>query len=131
MRRWAGVALLAGVTFAAGGAGARQTERAWRDYDGREWVGIAPREQQAFVSGFLAGAGLAEVEAATGGDADSARLHGVVDSLARSGGLRFAHGSTVYATRLNEFYWWENHVPVRLYLALRQINQGMRSGEEQ
>lgn len=109
---------------------ANQRERAWRDYDGREWVGFAPREKQAFVTGFLAGAGLAEAELAASGEADSGRVHGALDSLTRAGAQRFAHGSMVYATQLDEFYWWENHVPVRLYLALRHINDGMRRGAE-
>ncbi len=26
----------------------------------------------------------------------------------------FAHGGSVYAARLGDFYWWENHKPERL-----------------
>jgi hypothetical protein len=28
----------------------------------------------------------------------------------------------VYVSQLDDFYWWENHVPVPLYLALRDVN---------
>jgi hypothetical protein len=31
----------------------------------------------------------------------------------------------VYATQLDEFYWWDNHIPIPLYLALSSINQRM------
>jgi len=37
---------------------------------------------------------------------------------------------SVYAARLGDFYWWENHKPERLYLALRDINQRMRQAEQ-
>jgi hypothetical protein len=32
---------------------------------------------------------------------------------------------------LDEFYWWENHVPVPLYIGLRELNEKMRKGQEQ
>ena len=131
MRRRSGFGLVAAAAFVAGGAASRQGDRAWRDLDGREWVGFTPREKQAYVAGFLTGAGLAEAEAATRGAADSTRLHAALDSLARAGALRFAYGAMVYANQLDEFYWWANHVPVRLYLALNQINERMRGGGEQ
>jgi hypothetical protein len=28
-------------------------------------------------------------------------------------------------TQLDEYYWWDNHVPIPLYLALTNINQRM------
>jgi hypothetical protein len=62
--------------------------------------------------------------------ADSARVAAVLDSLDRAGALHFAHGGSVYAARLSDFYWWENHRTTQLYLALRHINQGMRQAEQ-
>jgi hypothetical protein len=53
-----------------------------------------------------------------------------VDSLYRVGGLRFSLGQMVYATRLDEFYWRDNHVPTPLYLALRDINGRLKGKDE-
>jgi hypothetical protein len=122
--------LLVAGAFVVGRATARQDDTPWREYDGHQWASFAPKEKQAYVAGFLAGTGLAAAEAAAGAAADSARVHGVLDSLERSGGLRFAYGHMVYANQLDEFYWWDNHVPIRLYLALRDINDGMHRGLE-
>jgi len=36
----------------------------------------------------------------------------------------------VYATQLDEFYWWANHVPTPLYLALRDINGRLKGKDE-
>ena len=60
------------------------------------------------------------------GGTDTGRVAGLLDSLDRAGALRFAQGGAVYAARLSDFYWWENHRSVRLYLALLQVNQRMR-----
>ncbi len=129
MRRswgWAalGLAVVAGVGGGAGGfaAGrlAAQAERRWPAYDGREWAQLAPREKHALVTGFLIGGALADAERA--GVTDSAGLHRSVDSLFSGGNLRFPFGHVVYATQLDEFYWWDNHIPVPLYLALRDVN---------
>ncbi len=53
-----------------------------------------------------------------------------VDSPYRVAGLRFPFGQMVYATQLDEFYWWANHVPTPLYLALRDINGRLKGKDE-
>jgi len=124
MRNWGlaagGAALLAAVL--TGGLTASQGERRWVALDGRDWSQFAPREKRAYVAGFLAGVGLADGEQRGGASPDTAAVRRAVDSLYRVGGLRFPFGHMVYATQLDEFYWWDNHVPTPLYLALRDIN---------
>jgi hypothetical protein len=114
----AGAALLgAGLAVDARAA---QEPRRWVMLDGRDWTQFAPQQKQAYVAGFLAGAA-----AAATSDPDTAVIRATVDSLYQSGGLRFALGHMVYATQLDEFYWWDNHIPIPLYLALSSINQRM------
>jgi hypothetical protein len=105
---------------------ATQEPRRWMALDGRDWTQFSPKEKQAFVTGFLAGA--AGTGAATAAP-DTGVLRRTVDSLYRAGGLRYPFGHMVYATQLDEFYWWENHVPIPLYLALSSINQRLRQGQ--
>jgi hypothetical protein len=111
------VAALLGAGL-VGGARAAQEPRSWVTLDGRDWTQFAPREKQAYVAGFLAGAA-----AAATNTPDTAGIRTSVDALYRAGGLQFPFGHMVYATRLNEFYWWDNHIPIPLYLALSSINQ--------
>jgi len=110
-----------GITLFALQLQAAQEPRRWMAMDGRDWTQFSPKEKQVFVAGFLAGA--AGAGTAT---ADTAVLRRAVDSLYRAGALRYPFGHMVYATQLDEFYWWENHVPIPLYLALSSINQGLR-----
>jgi hypothetical protein len=114
-----GVALLsAGLAVAARAA---QEPRRWVTLDGRDWTQFAPKEKQAYVAGFLAGA-------AVGGtsNGDTAVIRTTVDSLHRTRGFQFPLGHMVYATQLDEFYWWDNHIPIPLYLALPSINQRLQ-----
>jgi len=117
MKRWLLAAgLVAGATLRAS-----QEPRRWVALDGRDWSQFAPKEKQAYVSGFLAGAANAAANTP-----DTAVLRRTVDSLYRAGALQFPFGHMVYATQLDEFYWWDNHVPVPLYIALSSINQRLR-----
>jgi hypothetical protein len=111
----AGVLVSAGLAIAARAA---QEPRRWVTLDGRDWTQFAPKEKQAYVAGFLAGA-------AVGGtsNGDTAVIRATVDSLYQTRGLQFPLGHMVYATQLDEFYWWDNHIPIPLYLALPGINQ--------
>ncbi len=117
MKRWLLAAgLVAGATLRAS-----QEPRRWVALDGRDWTQFAPKEKQAYVSGFLAGAANAAANTP-----DTAVLRRTVDSLYRAGALQFPFGHMVYATQLDEFYWWDNHVAVPLYIALSSINQRLR-----
>ncbi len=126
-----GAALLACAAFLAGSALTNQAERPWQAYDGQEWQRFTSAEKKSYLAGFLAGAGLTQADAVGGGEkADSGRVAAVLDSLDRAGALHFAYGGSVYSARLSDFYWWEDHRTIRLYLALRHINQGMRRTDE-
>jgi hypothetical protein len=122
VRRAAAMAVAGAALLGAGLADARaaQEPRRWVMLDGRDWTQFAPQQKQAYVAGFLAGAA-----AAATSNPDTAVIRATVDSLYQSGGLRFPLGHIVYATQLDEFYWWDNHIPIPLYLALSSINQRM------
>jgi hypothetical protein len=124
MRGVAAIAVTGAALLCVGlvvGARAAQEPRRWVTFDGRDWTAFAPKEKQAYVAGFLAGAA-----DAAAGSRDTAVIRTTVDSLYRAGALQFPFGHMVYANQLDEFYWWENHVPTPLYLALSSINQRLR-----
>src|SRR5437762_591243 len=125
VRRAAAIAVVAGAALLGGGlvvgASAAHEPRRWTALDGRDWTQFAPKEKEAYVAGFLAGA----ANAATS-SSDTAVIRMTVDSLYRTGALQFPFGHMVYANQLDEFYWWDNHVPIPLYLALSTINQRLR-----
>ena len=125
VRRAAAIAVIAGAALLGGGlvVGARAAEQTprWTALDGRDWTQFGPKEKEAYVAGFLAGAANAAASSS-----DTAVIRTTVDSLYRTGALQFPFGHMVYANQLDEFYWWDNHVPTPLYLALSAINQRLR-----
>ena len=125
VRGVAAIAVLAGTSLLGGGlvvrASAAQEPRRWTSLDGRDWTPFAPKEKEAYVAGFLAGA--ANAAAST---SDTAAIRMTVDSLYRTGALQFPFGHMVYANQLDEFYCCDNHVLIPLYLALSTINQRLR-----
>ena len=125
VRRAAAIAVITGAALLGGGlvvrASAAEQPRRWTALDGRDWTQFAPKKKEAYVADFLAGAANAAVSTR-----DTAVIRATVDSLYRTGALQFPFGHMVYANQLDEFYWWDNHVPTPLYLALSAINQRLR-----
>jgi hypothetical protein len=125
VRRAAAIAVIAGAALLGGGlvvgASGSEQPRRWTALDGRDWTEFAPKEKEAYVAGFLAGAANAAVSST-----ETAVIRTTVDSLYRTGALQFPFGHMVYANQLDEFYWCDNHVPTPLYLALSAINQRLR-----
>src|SRR5438093_9772584 len=111
VRRAAAIAVVAGAALLGGGlvlgASAAQEPRRWVTLDGRDWTQFAPKEKQAYVAGFLAGAADAAAS-----NSDTAVIRTTVDSLSLAGALQFPFVHMVYANQLDELYWWDNHVSI-------------------
>jgi hypothetical protein len=103
-----------------GGAWSRQEpDRHWLRVNGNDWRQMAPEARQAYVEGFLAGAALGQAAA---GARDSAGVRTTLEQLNRSGRLRFPYGANVYASRISDYYWWKNHLPLPTWSAFLEVN---------
>jgi hypothetical protein len=91
----------------------------WLRVDGHEWRRMDPDARLAYVDGFLAGAALGQ---AAGGARDASAVTAALDELKRSGRLRFPFGSNVYASRVSDYYWWKNHLPLPTWYAFLEVN---------
>ena len=112
--------LVAGVL--TGTAWSRQAPRPWLAVSGDDWRQMDPDVRLAYVEGFLAGAALSQ--AATGAR-DSTGVRVAIEKLSRTGGLRFPYGANVYSSRISDFYWWENHVPLPMWQAFLEVNTAL------
>lgn len=121
-KRLLGLALLlAGVM--AGTAWSRQTpHRNWLAVSGADWRRMEPDVRLAYVEGFLAGAALSQ---AVTGATDSAGVRKAIEKLSRDGGLRFPYGANVYSSRISDFYWWKNHIPLPTWHAFLEVNTAL------
>jgi hypothetical protein len=115
------VMVAAGVL--AGAAWSRQaTPRHWLGVNGEDWRRMEPDLRLAYVEGFLAGAALGQAAA---GARDSTEVRRAMEKLGQEGRLRFAFGANVYSSRISDFYWWKNHVPLPTWHAFLEVNTAL------
>ena len=116
------MALLAGGALTGTAWSRQDPHRHWLGVNGADWRRMKPDARVAYVEGFLAGAALSQ--AATGAR-DSAQVRIAIEKLSRDGGLRFPYGANVYSSRISDFYWWENHVPLPTWHAFLEVNTAL------
>ena len=46
-------------------------------------------------------------------------------TLYRNGRFRFPYGANVYVSRVNDYYWWENHRPLPIWYAFWEVNTSL------
>jgi hypothetical protein len=121
-KRWFWMALLVGVALTGATWSRQDPHRHWLGVNGADWRRMKPDARVAYVEGFLAGAALSQ--AATGAR-DSAQVRMAIEKLSRDGRLRFPYGANVYSSRISDFYWWENHVPLPTWHAFLEVNTAL------
>jgi hypothetical protein len=120
-KRWWWVALVTITASAVGARGQRiqEPERHWLRVSGNDWQRMGPDARVAYVEGFLAGAALSQ---AAVGARDSVAVRTGLEQLGRSGRFRFPFAANVYASRLSDYYWWKNHLPLPTWYAFLEVN---------
>ena len=93
---------------------------------GADWATYGPRERDAYLSGFIAGAAAEQVRAlatTAGGSADSSAVSSGAIARLRSGKqLRFSYAPSVYEAQIDDFYWWVNHRALPIVDVMITIN---------
>ena len=117
--RWWWLAVVVGSTATAFGPAGRQNDPEWLNVTGHDWRRMEPDARLAYIEGFLAGAAVGQ--AATGAR-DSVGVRLGLEQLRRSGRFRFPFAPSVYASRLADYYWWKNHLPLPTWYAFLEVN---------
>ncbi len=122
MTRWWWVVLAAGG-FVAGRAWPRpEPDGHWIARNGEDWRRLTPAAQVAYTEGFLAGSALGQAIPVA---SDSAGLSRTIEDLRHRGQFHLPFGANVYMSRLNDYYWWENHRPLPLWYAFWEVNTSL------
>jgi hypothetical protein len=122
VKRWCWLVFLMAAIATAAAWSRQDPHRHWLRVTGADWRRMAPDVRLAYVEGFLAGAALGQAAA---GARDSAGVRRALDKLSQEGGLRFPYGANVYATRISDYYWWQNHVPLPTWYAFMEVNTSL------
>lgn len=92
---------------------------------GRDWQRFGPKEKDAYVAGFIAGAAAVRgTIAAAGPDTTPSKA---IDAMRAAKQLPFPYSVSVYASQIDDYYWWENHLDVPIVDVLARTNAQLRS----
>ena len=116
--RWCWTALAVG-TLTGGLRATQDPGRNWLSVNGHDWRRMDPGARLAYVEGFLAGAALSQAAA---GAQDTAAVRTTLERLKATGQLRFPFGANVYDSRVSDYYWWKNHLPLPTWYAFLEVN---------
>jgi hypothetical protein len=118
LRRWGWLAL-AGLVLTGPESSSGEAEPDWLGVNGHDWRQMGSDARKAYVAGFLAGAALGQ---AASGARDTAEVRSALEALKGSGRLRFPFSSNVYGSRVNDYYWWKDHLPLPTWYAFLEVN---------
>ena len=92
---------------------------------GRDWQKFGPKEKEAYLAGFIAGAATVRSSAgAAGADTTPSRA---IDVMRAAKELPFPYSVSVYASQIDDFYWWQNHLDVPIVDVMARTNLQLRS----
>lgn len=119
VERWCWAALVVGAALTGSPWVQQRSSGDWLRRNGDDWQRMEPNARLAYVEGFLAGAALSQ---AVVGARDTAAVRAALGQLSSSRRFRFPFGSNVYASRVSDFYWWKNHLPLPTWYAFLEVN---------
>lgn len=125
-RRWwaagtIGLVLVLGSGFAAGREAAQGPEQ----LAGKDWKGFGSKEKEAYLAGFIAGAAL--VRSDSGGMGADTIPSRKIDSMRVAKRLPFPYSVSVYASQIDDYYWWENHLAVPIVDVMARTSLQLRT----
>lgn len=101
---------------------------------GADWLAFGPKEKDAYLSGFIAGAAAEQVRAGAAADAgmpDSAAVSsGAIERLRSAKQLRFSYAASVYAVQIDDYYWWTDHRTTPIVDVMITLNRRMKHGDQ-
>lgn len=94
--------------------------------DGHAWRSLTEGEKLAFLTGFLVGGALEHGMSLSSGQ--TLLPPETLEAMRREGRIRFPFAPAVYKARLEDFYFYQDRLPVPLYRAIFLINEQIRKG---
>ncbi|HMA02817.1 MAG: hypothetical protein ACM34L_07920 [Gemmatimonas sp.] len=92
---------------------------------GRDWQKFGPKEKEAYLAGFIAGA--ATVHSTQGSASVDTTPSKAIDVQRAAKALPFPYSVSVYASQIDDFYWWQNHLDVPIVDVMARTNLQLQS----
>jgi hypothetical protein len=92
---------------------------------GRDWQKFGPKEKEAYLAGFIAGA--AAIRSNAGAANPDTTPSRAIDVMRAAKELPFPYSVSVYASQIDDFYWWQNHLDIPIVDVMARTNLQLRS----
>ena len=92
---------------------------------GRDWQRFGPKEKEAYVAGFIAGAAVAH--GSTSAEQMDTTPSTAISAMRAGKHLLFPYSVSVYASQVDDYYWWENHLDIPIVDVMARTNAQLRS----
>lgn len=122
--RWLGTIGLV-LVLGSGSAASREPRQGPEQLAGTDWKGFGSKEKEAYLAGFIAGAAL--VRSDSGGMGADTTPSRKIDSMRVAKRLPFPYSVSVYASQIDDYYWWENHLPVPIVDVMARTSLQLRT----
>jgi hypothetical protein len=113
-----------GILLGSGAISARSLQSP-AQLAGRDWQRFGPKEKEAYLAGFIAGA--ATVHGSAGAVSTDTTPSRAIDVMRTAKQLPYPYSVSVYASQIDDFYWWENHLDVPIVDVLARTNLALQS----
>jgi hypothetical protein len=96
-------------------------------YDGHDWKAMPEQAKLAYIAGFLAGTAMEQAVAIHRAN-PKISIDAAVSEIVRAHTGTFPFGVNVYKNDLDDYYFYRNNLPIRIYRALLDENAHMLKG---
>jgi len=94
---------------------------------GRDWQKFGPREKEAYLAGFIAGAAAVHADSSAGAASMDTTPSKAIDVMRAAKKLPYPYSVSVYASQIDDFYWWQNHLDIPIVDVMARTNLQLRS----
>ena len=115
-----------GIVLGSGPIPARSLQ-APAELAGRDWQKFGPKEKEAYLAGFKAGAATVRSSAGAGDTNTDTTPSRAIDVMRAAKELPFPYSVSVYASQIDDFYWWQNHLDIPIVDVMARTNLQLRS----
>jgi hypothetical protein len=113
-----------GILLGSGAISARSLQSP-AQLAGRDWQRFGPKEKEAYLAGFIAGA--ATVHSSAGAASADTTPSKAIDVMRAAKQLPYPYSVSVYASQIDDYYWWENHLDVPIVDVMARTNLALQS----
>lgn len=99
------------------------------EWDGHRFIEFSPAEKEAYLGGFIAGAGASQAYVVLADVFDRELLGETLSELREERGLNFPYAPNLYHARMHDFYFYVDRRDRPIYQAIAELNFQLQAAQ--